>query len=131
MPHPPYSQTGGDLPAVGQANLRTPDEYQPHPMHVWHNSPQFRKSRVSVEIQIGRSGRFQVASLNLFTDKRSHQRQRLRRPAPNSAASDLLDRCSEWRHLPVAEERLRVSCKRVPAAQASTYSLINGVYVVS
>jgi hypothetical protein len=51
---PTYFHTGGDLPAVGQANLHAPDEYQPHPMHVWPNSPQFRKSRLNVENQTGR-----------------------------------------------------------------------------
>ena len=54
LPSPTYFQTGGDLPAVGQANLHAPDEYQPHPMHIWPNSSQSRKSRLNVENQTGR-----------------------------------------------------------------------------
>ncbi len=53
-PSPTYIQTSGDVPAVGQARLHAPDEYQPHPMHVRPNSPQFCKSRLNVEIQTGR-----------------------------------------------------------------------------
>ena len=71
LPSPTYFQTGGDLPAVGQANLHAPDEYQPHPMHVWPNSPQLRKSSLNVEIQTGRRERVQVPFPDLFPNKRS------------------------------------------------------------
>ena len=53
VPLPTYLLTSGDLPAVGQARLHAPSGYQPHPMHVWPNSPWFRKSRPDVENQTG------------------------------------------------------------------------------